>query len=101
MSVLEARRTTLADLEVLIQAHALRSVDETRKVHELAMATQAAKATKKVGKSYKSLYKNFKDFFDYEEAEDEAWGDQAPKLIQKQNESKNKLFDLLRKANDG
>lgn len=101
MSVLEARRTTLADLEVLMQAATLRKVDEQNTLHLSAWANEAATAKKEQGsgkhKKLISYYKDFKDFYDYEKAEELAWnGGYEDKGKEKE---KDNLFELIRKAN--
>ena len=66
MSVLEAKRTTLADLEVLMKAQSYRIVDEKYRSAIHSWDNMRLKQTRKKGNKTLPLYTNFKDFFDYE-----------------------------------
>lgn len=73
MSILEARRTTPAEYEVLMQAQALANVDgRFQAAYGAWMATQA-QATKQRGKKTVPHYERFDKFFDYEKEMDRAW----------------------------
>lgn len=63
MSVLEAKRTTLADFEVMQEAYMLRNIDEQFMTYLQAWTNAQVQATDKKGKP---VYKKFKDFFDYD-----------------------------------
>ncbi|WP_100066062.1 hypothetical protein [Miniphocaeibacter massiliensis] len=63
MTVLEARRVTLAEFEVMTEAHMLRRVDNQFDIHLQAWANAQAQATDKRGRAY---FKTFDKFFDYE-----------------------------------
>ncbi len=65
MSVLEARRVTLAEFEVMTEAHMLRRVDNQFDIHLQAWAISQAQATDKRGKPH---FRTFDKFFNYEEA---------------------------------
>ena len=65
MTVLEARRVTLAEFEVMTEAHMLRRVDNQFDIHLQAWAISQAQATDKRGKPY---FRTFDKFFNYEEA---------------------------------
>lgn len=94
MSILEVKRLTLADVEVLMQAARLRQVDYENEIHMQAWANQAVQATKKQGKNkYVSIYRSYKDFYDYEKNIDEAWNGE------KKEDNNNEFFELMRKAN--
>ncbi len=96
MPILEAKRLTLADVEVLTQAATLRQVDMENNLHMQAWANQAVQSTKKVGSSkYVSSYRSYRDFYDYDRAIEEAW--HGGKNKDKNNNSK--LYELIKKAN--
>lgn len=95
MTVLEARRTSLADYEVLMKAANLREVDSLNKIHMQAWTNQAAKATRKRGKSYVGFYKDYQSFFNYSQALKEAWEDEK----HKEEKQENDLVNLILKAN--
>lgn len=95
MTVLEAKRTSLADYEVLMKAASLREIDSLNKIHMQAWTNQAAKATRKRGKSYVGFYKDYQSFFNYSQALKEAWEDEERKE-EKQGDG---LINLILKAN--
>lgn len=72
MSVLGAQRVTLAEFEVMTEAHVLRRVDDQYNIHLQAWTISQAQATDKKGKPH---FKNFDNFFDYEKAIKKAKGD--------------------------
>lgn len=74
MTVLEAKRTTLAEYGVLMQAKALANVDERFMVAYGAWLHTQAQATKQRGKRTVPYYEKFEKFFDYEKEVDRAWG---------------------------
>lgn len=106
MTILEARRTTLADYEVLMQAVALRKVDEQQALHEQAMLNLSVQETVGRGKHARPKYRTFKDFYDYEEEVLEAWGDNAPKVLEvrekeeaEEERQSREFMELIKKAN--
>lgn len=66
MTVLEAKRSTLADVEVLMTAQNFRTVDLKFESAIKAWDNMRLKQTKKKGKKTVPLYTSFKEFFDYE-----------------------------------
>lgn len=97
MTVLEARRTSLADYEVLMKAASLREIDSLNKIHMQAWVNQAAKATRKRGKSYVGFYKDYQSFFNYSQALEEVWTDKEDK----KEVQRDGLVSLILKANTG
>lgn len=97
MTVLEAQRVTLAEFEVMSEAHMLRKIDEQFVIYSQAWAIVQAQATDKHGKP---VYKNFNKFFDYEKMLKQAKGDE----INLQNKNTNinfyKELSRLNKAGD-
>lgn len=69
LSLLEAKRTSLNDLEIYSKASALQQVTELNKMHQQAWLNMQIKATDKKGKS---KYRSFDKFFDYEKAHMQA-----------------------------
>lgn len=63
MSILEIKRTTLADFEVMQRAKALEQVDEMYKASIQAWQNAVVQATDSKGKP---KFRRFKQFFDYE-----------------------------------
>lgn len=63
MAILEIKRTTLADFEVMQKAKELQQIDEMYKASLQAWQNAVVRATDKKGSS---KYKRFKQFFDYE-----------------------------------
>lgn len=74
MSILEAKRTTLAEYEILMQAKSLANVDERFKSAYSAWMNTQAQATKQRGKKAVPYYEKFEKFFNYEREIDKAWG---------------------------
>lgn len=64
----DIKQLTLAEFELLQEAHELKNLDDMLGIHQRAWANQVAKATDKKGKS---LYSDFKQFYgnEYEKAE--------------------------------
>lgn len=63
MTVLEARRCTVADFDIMIEAKHLRDADDLYMVHRLAWANNLVQATKRNGRP---RFPTFDRFFDYE-----------------------------------
>lgn len=97
MTVLEAQRVTLAEFEVMSEAHMLRRIDNQFDIHSLAWATAQAQATDKRGKP---LYKKFNNFFNYEEMLEEAKGDEINLRNKKTDTNLYKQLSRLNKAGD-
>lgn len=95
MTVLEARRTTLADFEVMAKAHQKREFENLFNLHLSAWLHNQVKATDERGKPY---YKEFQEFFDYEERL--AMVDDRVKK-QKENEisEHKKLMEMIKRVN--
>lgn len=66
-SLREVEQVTIPEYETMMEAHALRQVDEEYKLHLLAWLTFAAQAKKSAGKGKeKPVYGRFRKFFNYE-----------------------------------
>lgn len=63
MTVLEAKKCTLADFDVLLEAKHLKDADELYKVHRSAWANMMVNQTKRNGRP---RFPTFEKFFDYE-----------------------------------
>ncbi len=63
MTILEAKRCTPVDFDILIEAKQLRDVDELYLIHRQAWANNIVQATRRNGKP---RYRTFDKFFDYE-----------------------------------
>ena len=64
--MVEAKRTTLPEFEVLSNAYKIKRHDEMTRLAWQAWFNQRAKATKKSGKSYVSKWRDFNHFFNEE-----------------------------------
>ena len=73
LSLLEAKRTTLAELRLYQRAQAKRQLHSEKELYLLAFLNRVVKATSKDGKHY--VYKDFKDFYDEEERQKEVLGE--------------------------
>lgn len=95
MTVLEARRTTLADFEVMVKAHQKREFENLFNLHLNAWLHNQVKATDKSGQPY---YKEFQEFFDYEKhlaMIDEGVQEKKEKEISKQKQ----LMEMMKRVN--
>ena len=90
--MLEIKRTTLADYEVLTQAYQLHRIDEEFKLHLLAWQTVQAGASDKSGKP---VYRKFSKFYDYENKINEILDD-----IPKVSEEEMSFFNRLKHINE-
>ena len=97
MTVLEAQRVTLAEFEVMSEAHMLRRIDEQFDIHSQAWAIAQAQATDKQGKP---VYKKFNKFFNYEEMLKKAKGDEITLQNKKTDINFYKELSRLNKAGD-
>lgn len=69
LTLLEAKRTTLAEFDVYAKSYAIRQVNEMNRLHQQAWLNAQVQATNKKGKP---VYKRFDKFFDYEKAYERA-----------------------------
>lgn len=96
MTLLEAKRCTLVDFEILQKAYAIKMTDETARDTRIAWFHQAVKATKGK-KDPKPKYRKLSEFYNAEEA---FW-----KLFETEKETpkvmtladKNRILQKLRK----
>ena len=95
MSVLEAKRTTLADMEVLMTAQGMRAVDMRFESAIYAWDNLRIQQTKKKGKKTIPLYASFQDFFDYEKELERLKGEEAI-----ESTAKDTRLGVLRKIKD-
>lgn len=91
MSMLDIKRTTIADYEVMTQAYKLRNVDEELRIHVLAWQIVQAGASDKKGKP---IYSNFKRFYDYDKKIKEIERDDV-----KQDSKTLSLFNMVKNVN--
>lgn len=97
MTVLEAQRVTLAEFEVMSEAHMLRQVDRQLDIHMQAWANADVNQADKNGKA---KYKYFKQFFNYEEKLKEITGGVREIENNNNNLSMYKKLSQLNKAGD-
>lgn len=101
MTVLEARRTTIADFEVLIKAKKLANIDKKFELSMQAWLNQQVQATKKNGKNYVPYYKTFKDFFDYAGTLEKAMMTEEEKdKKEKEVTSRKELLEMAKMINN-
>lgn len=94
--MLEARRLTQADYEVMVKALNLRLIDEDFNRAKTVWYGQIVQNTERVGKNYKPQFEKFKEFFDYDKLiEEELYGER--KSTQKKVTSP--LHEMIRKVN--
>lgn len=95
--MLEARRLTQADYEVMVKALNLRLIDEDFNRAKTVWYGQIVQNTERVGKNYKPQFKKFKDFFDYDKLiEEEMYGESKPTHKKKVTSP---LHEMIRKVN--
>lgn len=95
MTVLEARRTTLADFEVMMKAHQKTVFDNLYNLHLNAWLQNQVKATNSRGEPY---YREFKDFFNYEEQLAQI-DDYAREEKERELRDKKQLMEMIKRAN--
>ena len=93
MSMLDIKRTTIADYEVMVKAYKLHSIDEEHRLHILAWQIVQAGASDKKGKP---IYSNFKKFYDYEKRIKEVESDDVKADVKTVS-----LFNMVKNINKG
>ncbi|MDL2310485.1 hypothetical protein LJC13_00735 [Peptostreptococcaceae bacterium OttesenSCG-928-C18] len=93
MTVLEAQRVTLAEFEVMTEAHMLRRVDKQFDIHLQAWTNAQAQATDKKGRAY---FKTFDKFFDYEKMLKKVKGEELLETNKINTDFYKKLSELNR-----
>lgn len=93
MSLLDIKRTTIADYEVMTESYRLAKADREFDIHLLAWQSVQAGALDKKGKP---VYTSFKKFFDYEKRIKEVRSDEV-----KADDKTKSLFNMVRNINQG
>ena len=93
MSMLDIKRTTIADYEVMVESYKLAKIDREFDIHLLAWQSVQAGTTNDKGKPN---YKTFDKFYDYEKRIKEIKNDEA-----KVNDETKSFFNMLKKINQG
>ena len=92
MPILEIKRTTIADYEVMVEAYQLAQIDREFEIHMLAWQSVQAGASDKKGKP---IYSSFKKFFNYEKRIKEVRSDEEI------DGNTSSFFNRLKKINQG
>lgn len=97
MSILDAKRVTLSDFEVMTEAYRLRQIDDLLNIHLQAWTNSAVQQTEKNGKP---KYRRFSQFFNYEEMVNEVQGGDKQIEVKDVNTNIYKKLSQLNKAGD-
>lgn len=95
MTVLEAKRCTPADFDILIEAKQLRDADKLYMIHRQAWANNQVQATRRNGRP---RYRTFDKFFDYEKLVNAIKGSEGvPEKKQSMADANLKLSEFRKK----